>query len=231
MNTTFSTVLGLMLKDIYNLKKSLKIFIIFILFYGGFALLSQQSSLVVALMTTISIMLPVSAFSYDHACHWTDYALTLPVSRRQMITARYAFSCISAVGCHLILIPVLFIASRMGSDDAMETMAAIPVTLGVIFLILAVSNGAIYRFGPERGRFVLFAVCMIPVAVALTASRILPLSVFQSIRQWFVTQTFFGSMSLTTALLLGSALTVAVGLIALVISWRMSCRLMERQEF
>ena len=83
---------GLILKDILVMRKSLKTYLLLILFYlilsaaGGLPISFCLSFIEVLLM-----VLPLSAFAYDELSHWDKAVFALPLSRQTVVKARYGF--------------------------------------------------------------------------------------------------------------------------------------------
>lgn len=74
---------GLIVKDFLVMRKSIKTYILFLLFYFVMAALGIfPISFITAMVQIIIMMLPLSAFSYDELSKWDRYAFSLPLSRR-----------------------------------------------------------------------------------------------------------------------------------------------------
>ena len=90
---------GLMMKDALVMRKTLRLYALFLLFYSGLAVLGVfPMSMALAMVEVIVMVLPISSFSYDEAAKWDRYAAVLPVGRTAVVKARYLFlasSCIS----------------------------------------------------------------------------------------------------------------------------------------
>ena len=86
---------GLIVKDFLVMRKSIKTYILFLLFYFVMAALGIfPISFITAMVQIIIMMLPLSAFSYDELSKWDRYAFSLPLSRRAVAGARYLFALI-----------------------------------------------------------------------------------------------------------------------------------------
>lgn len=230
MYTNRSVISGLILKDICNLKKSLKTLLLLFAFYGALSFVSQGYTLLITLAVVVSITLTASAFSFDEASHWNNYALTLPVSRRQLVTSRYVFSLLSILLVPLFLLLAVFIVTRINGADFSEAAVSFLFSTAATFFIISVSNAAIYCFGPERGRFVMFAVCVLPILAIATASRLLPQDALSALGSRFSLDLVTLDDSLRTVLWIGG-ICLLLGAVCLFVSYLFSCRIMERREF
>ena len=77
----------------------------------------------------------------------------------------------------------------------------------------------------------MFGVCMTPILLIVAGSKLLPAEVFSSIRGWFLSQKFLGILGLDTAIWVGAVLFLCLGLLCMMISRSISCKIVERQEF
>lgn len=83
---------GLIWKDFLVLRKTLRLYVLFLLGYLGMALLGIfDLTFVTTFCSVILMILPISAFSYDESARWDRYARTLPLSTRQLVGGRYLF--------------------------------------------------------------------------------------------------------------------------------------------
>ena len=100
---------GLILKDLLVLRKTLRTYILFLLFYFVMALLNLFSiAFITAFVQIIVMILPMSSFAYDDLAKWDRYAMALPLGRRAVVRAKYAFV--------LLMVLVMHAVSRMHAD-------------------------------------------------------------------------------------------------------------------
>ena len=79
---------GLMMKDALVMRKTLRLYALFLLFYSGLAVLGVfPMSMALAMVEVIVMVLPISSFSYDEAAKWDRYAAVLPVGRTAVVKA------------------------------------------------------------------------------------------------------------------------------------------------
>lgn len=85
---------GLMMKDALVMRKTLRLYALFLLFYSGLAVLGVfPMSVALAMVEVIVMVLPISSFSYDEAAKWDRYAAVLPVGRTAVVKAQGISSC------------------------------------------------------------------------------------------------------------------------------------------
>ncbi len=226
-----SPIRGLILKDLYNTKRSAKVLLVIMLVYGGISLTSRDLSATVGLTTMVSLLLPISAFSFDQASHWSSFALTLPITRRQLVTARYAFSFLMVLCASFFLLLSTLIAHLIGNTDYLDGLLTFLLSISVVLTVLSITIPAVYHFGPERGRMIMFGVCMAPILIIVAGSKFLPAEVFSSIRGWFLSQKFLRILELDTVIWVGAVTFLIFSLLCMLISWKVSCKIVGRQEY
>lgn len=124
---------GLLLKDWYQIKSNMKTMYLTVLAVLVIWTLSASGASTFAMNYAAIFLgiLPVSLLAYDHSSGWTEYGLTLPMSRKIQVAEKY-------------LIGVICAAVSVGLSG---------VSCGVIVLLM---NGIMlplyYRFGPEKAR-------------------------------------------------------------------------------
>ena len=228
---------GLLIKDFLVLRKTLKAYLLFLLFYAALSVLGALPiSLVLAFLQLIIMMLPISAFAFDEQAKWDHYAMALPVSRRTVVTSRYmlllsmfAFSMVVSLLIGVILsfcAPPNFVEQALGvtvtTIALYDTMLIAILSLGFGLIIADFLLPLNYKLGPERSRPYLYAIALCPAIILFSAGR---LGLFDH-----VDFSFFLHLSPSTALALASLLPL-IGLVGLYISYQVSCRIVAHKEF
>lgn len=200
---------GLILKDMLNLKQQLRIYLLVVVIwiFTGFA--SQDSAFIGGILMIFMAMLPINALAYDEKAKWEAYALSMPVSRRDLVLSKYLLMLIwAAVGAAILILVGYFI----------ERSFATALTNTMIFFLMGLSLSAImlpvvFRYGTEKGRMALIAVVLIPTLLAVGLSKLnLPMP----------------SETVLSGLILAAPVAV---LLLLAGSVAVSCRIYEKKEF
>lgn len=177
-------MLGLMLKDIMNLKKTFRIYILFIVFYALLSFAGSAASSFMGVMIILITLLPISAISYDERAKWDRYALTMPVSRHMMVLSKYLLGI-------LLLIPGILAGLLFGviaDMDIYENLVVCASLALTSLFMLSILLPVIYRFGVERGRIIMIAVFLLPAVLIVLLSQV-DLSFLQFdqiLRFWFL---------------------------------------------
>lgn len=211
---------GLILKDALVLKKSLKSYLLLLAVYAVLTVTGLFSiSFVAAFLEVIAMMLPMSAFAFDEQAHWDRYAAALPLSRRDLVAARYLFTllvllCAAAFGAAMCAV-----LSFSGDWDAVtECGMSIAATLLLGVLALSVAMPLNYRLGPERARIALYVTLLLPVA-----------ALFVSIKGELWSGSQMTRLEELPPLLLLLPYLLLVG-VALAVSFAVSCGIMAEKD-
>ena len=208
---------GLMLKDILVLRKTLRSYVLFLLFYVGMAAVGLFAiPFITAFVQIIVMVLPMSAFAYDEQAKWDRYALTLPVGRRTVVTARYLFVLLMIITAALFALVSCQILSLAQQGDMLENLGTAAVSLALGLLAADLNLPMSYAMGPERARPYLYATVFLPVLALLGAAKLGWLDGLERL-----------SPSILTALFLFIPLLPLLGL---PVSYLISCRIMEQKE-
>ena len=215
---------GLLIKDILIMRKTLKSYLLFWLFYLLLAILGLFNiSFIIAFIQVMVMMLPIGIFSYDEVSKWDRYALTFPLGRRALVGGRYLFTIVIVLGAALFgLLSCVVLSILDGSQILVENILTVLGSLSVGILIADVLLPLCYKLGPERARPFLYALVCVPVLLLFAAYR---LGLLEQV-------DFAGLNSLSDQAVLGLfALLLLVTLAGLGVSYLISCRVMEGKEF
>ena len=214
---------GLVLKDILVMRKTLKTYALFLCLYLLLAILGAfDLAMVTAMINVIIMMLPIGAFSYDEAAKWDRYAMSLPLSRRRIVGARYLFVLLMAlVAAAFGLLAGVFV-SMAGEGVLMEALASILLSLGIGLCIADILLPLSYKLGPERARPYLYLVVFVPLIMLFGGYKLGLLDKVD--RSWIGNLPDVGILLLFSLVPLGA-------LAGLAVSFLISCRIVEQKEF
>lgn len=165
---------GLILQDLFAMKKVIKTYVGILLFYIILGVMNNQVSQFSAFFVFFSIFLSVSAFSYREKNKWDMNAAIMPIARNEMVKATYFMSygfLLVAVVCVLGLNVVDMIGKNMTSDERMQIFG---VTGGIVFSgigYVAIMLPILFKFGVEKGRLFVTACFMIPFVVVMFVTK------------------------------------------------------------
>lgn len=159
---------GLLLKDFYTMARYGRTMLALIGFYVMLAFLGQPASFVGAMLVFLCAMLVISSFSYDEYGKWNKYCLSLPVSRRQIVGSKYLFALLM-LGIGLVLgVGSGYLISLTQDTSFLEDV--LPSCVGgavAALFMLGMLLPLLYRFGVEKSRLLMLAVCFLPLLLVL----------------------------------------------------------------
>lgn len=213
---------GLIVKDFLVMRKSIKTYILFLLFYFVMAAVGIfPISFITAMVQIIIMMLPLSAFSYDELSKWDRYAFSLPLSRQAVAGARYLFALILTLFAALFgLVTCLILSLAFHDSKLVENCMTIMVSLGLGLLYCDILLPLTYKLGPERARPYFYLVIFLPIVLLVGASKLGLLDGLSFLEQ------IPEASAIAFVLLLPLLPLLGMG-----VSYLISCRILEHKEF
>ena len=145
---------GLLLKDFYTIWKGGRIFLILYVFMAAVSGVNIQSGW--SYMGFWLVMMDSqtsSTFSYDHSCNWNRFALTMPVTRKDVVRSKFLLQLLIVCGstlAYLVLAALVSLVLRTFEVKAFCNMLfAAWLVLWVVLLMGSVSTLLLFRFPPE----------------------------------------------------------------------------------
>lgn len=160
---------GLILKDLLNLKRQLKIYIIFIIFYCAVFSSSNNFGMLSGMIIMFSVMVPVTAMAYDEKDKWDTYALTTPVSRKELVLSKYVVGLIFLFSAFIItlLLSLLFDRSML-SENILTSLVVLSAGMTLISVLFPI----FFKYGVEKGRILMMLILFAPTAALIFASKL-----------------------------------------------------------
>lgn len=209
---------GLVLKDFLVLRKALRTYVLFLIFYLIMAIVGLFSiSFITAFVQIIVMILPMSSFAYDDLAKWDRYAMTLPLGRRAVVRAKYVFVVLMILVAAAFALLSCVALSITAAQPVEENLAAGVGALSVGLLAVDLTLPLNYKMGPERARPFLYAIIFIPVILIVLAARAGWLDNLEQL-----------PLSVVLPLLCLIPLVILLGL---PVSYLISCRVVEQKEF
>ena len=210
---------GLILKDICNQLGQLKAFAMMLVIFIVCFATSAEGTLII-MCTVYATVMVISNLAMDESCQWDIFALTMPVTRRQLVLAKYIVAIFYAL-LGIVVGTVATLAIRLFGISSGEAtlwellqISLIGIVIAAIFIALLLPVD--FKYGVQKGRLVLFG-----VAAFIGGGGVLLSGKEEML------DGFFRRFSGTADGLFFGALT----LLLLLISFTISSRIMEKKEF
>lgn len=165
-------MIGLLLKDLYGLTKSLKFFLIVFLLYGVMSFANGGGALLTFVIVLIAMMIPITVLGLDEKDQWDVFALTMPVNTTMMVAEKFLLMlacCVIGIGGGTA-VNILFVAAG-GQIDMGEIMATAIPSVVIVVVYNSVLLPIVYLFGAERGRVISMIVIMVPAMLLMMLEK------------------------------------------------------------
>lgn len=208
---------GLFLKDLALVKAQMRSAIIIFAVVVFMLVAGQDTSFVIMYANIIFMMFGISTISYDAFDNGEAFLFTLPITKKLYVKEKYVFSLASLLtGFVLSLVLLLTIKGAGASEISFATGYMLG---GTVFLSIMLPIEL--KFGPEKARIAMLGAMII---IAASVYAIVEAAKKLNMADYFGDLAHIGVPSILIFLAVAAA-------IILFISYKISCRIMEKREF
>lgn len=216
---------GLLIKDFELLKNNMKNSLILIVLIGvGISAYNTDTTFVITYLAIVGTSFTTSTFSYDEFDNGYAFLLSLPVTRRGYIAEKYIFGvCMSIAGWLTGTIISLITGMTRHIMMPTDTILAALVLLPVGLLLLAVQIPFHLKFGGDKGRIIMVGAIGMLFLLLVMGAEIVK----------FINIDLDALWKNLPVLGMGTAIAAffGIGIVLLLLSYRISIGIMERKEF
>ncbi|MBR5474447.1 MAG: ABC-2 transporter permease [Lachnospiraceae bacterium] len=209
---------GLVLNDLYSMKRTLKMYPLFMAFFLVLGITTDNLEFFSSFVAIYSMMFGISIFSYHEICGWDSYVNTLPVTRAQVVGALYVTAFVFVVCGSLVSFCMNLIMCLTGKMAFVESMIVLGALAAVGILMIAVVIPLLVKFGSERGRLILMG------------SYVVVFLGFASIGSVLEERLYQISVSTQSVVMAVGAAWIIV-LLLLILSYRITLSVYRKKEF
>ncbi|HBD64715.1 MAG TPA: ABC-2 transporter permease [Clostridiales bacterium] len=160
---------GLILKDLLNLKRHSRMYLILIAFYIVLGVVNGDFVMFGSMITVLAAIMPITSIAYDEKNNWDRYALTMPVSRMNLVLSRYASGLIFLTASFVITILSMATIGKTPLIEAVAFGSGI-FAVGIIFMDIVLP--IIFKYGVEKGRIFMMLVLFAPTGALVLISKL-----------------------------------------------------------
>lgn len=153
-------MIGLMKKDLYVADKTGRLLLVLAV---AFSLIPSMRSFGCTYAMMLALMIPLNSIAYDERCKWDRYAAMLPYRPEQLVWSKYLLAYLFT----LLGGAVIVVSAAIQRADWRETLEMAALLAGSMLFVTALGLPALYRFGAEKGRYVMILVLGVGVGAAL----------------------------------------------------------------
>lgn len=161
-------MIGLLKKDLLVIKRNFKPMQLLIILVCIIPLTQNPQfalpifgSIVVFFFSTTAI----SIFSYDESARWDRYEPALPFKRKKLVGEKYILSIIFILSSTFISLLVSFLMTVYASIPIYQMLNATLISFLISLVYFSIMLPAIYKFGIELGRNILYVIILLPVSI------------------------------------------------------------------
>ncbi len=154
---------ALILKDILNLRANLKQGFFLILFFSLISIYNKNLNFIVSILTMLALSFSLSSFVYDEKVDFYTYALSLPISRKDLVISRYLTALICLIFSGL-LAGIIYLSIRLLSlpIDKIEFLVSSSTIASIVVIFIAVLFPVSFKYGVEKARYVSLGLFGVP---------------------------------------------------------------------
>ena len=159
---------GLIQKDLYSLRGSLKSILLITIVFGVIFIPQAGGVSLIAVMVFMMSSLVISTISMDDFVKWDKYALTLPLSRKDIVKSKYELLLLLSITgavIGLVVTTAYNLVVNQASVDDMLMMGIMMVAISIT--LLGIVMPVIYKFGVEKARILMMACIFLPIVLIL----------------------------------------------------------------
>lgn len=219
---------GLLIKDFKLMKSQMKFFFIIMIVWGivmAGSIGGSGASFLVGYTAVLCAFLTISTFSYDEFENGTAYLFTLPFHRKDYVSEKYLFGfLISTLPTIMIGMILWIVHSVQGKADHFGVyFLNVAVSLPMAYLLLALEIPLMVRFGQEKSRL---------VSVAMIGSMAAGFGIIRYLNELAGVDSM-AAVSSIAGLDTGILVLIVAAVLAalLLVSYKISCRFMEKKQF
>ena len=202
---------GLIINDIFSMKKLMKtMLVVFVAFGIAWAVMGQAET-GAAIIGVLGVTYLLNLFSYDEFYHWENYVAVLPLSRKQVVLARYLSFGLTVVVFQLVSVAYLLITGSLDANGISTMFGVLLMQIYVGIVLIPVS----YKYGTQKGRFIYILLLGLPFLLVIAASGWI-----SSLEQ----SSAFDLMGLL-------GIVVLIMLLLLFVSFRWSVAILSKKEY
>ncbi len=157
-------MIGLLKKDFRLLSNYGKILLVMAGFFLVVSISMKTVAFAAGVILIMGLMMTVNTISYDDMSHFSEYSITLPVSRKVQVIEKYLLSC-CILGIGMGIVAVLNLIFRFvfpENTDMVESVASTLLCTALGMVIVSLMIPLVYKFGAEKARILIILIGMCP---------------------------------------------------------------------
>lgn len=165
---------GLLLKDLYMMKKYCKAYLLITVVFIAVSFASSENLFFVFYPCLLCGMIPVNLLGYDERSRWLQYSETMPYTKSQIVSGKYLIGLGTQVA--VLLVTGIAQAIRMSVSGAFVLGEYLVLMMLLLFMTLLASSITLpfmFKLGVEKGRMAYYIMIGVVCAGSIISSNLL----------------------------------------------------------
>ncbi len=146
---------GLLLKDLLNLKRMLKQYLVILGVMCVWSVMMKNPSFISMYLVLCTAMIIPSTFSYDEYAQFDKYALTMPLTRKNLVQEKYLLLLL-LIGSGMALGILVSVFLNLFIQENPLELVGVGGVMGCLFLVVySIVVPLIYKLGAEKARMMM----------------------------------------------------------------------------
>lgn len=160
---------GLIIKDLVNLKAQARVMLLLVVFQFVVALSIDNTAILGGIIAILAVMLPITAMAYDEKASWDRYALSMPLTRKDLVLSKYYLGTGFAIVAFVFNFVLNVILGFVALDEIWILCTAL---LGASLLFMSLVLPVMFKYGVEKGRIVMMILIFSPTAFIMLIQKV-----------------------------------------------------------
>lgn len=162
---------SLILKDLYNIGHNAKSMLLILIVFAALFMTTSGTTEYIFISANLCGMMILTTFTFDDQSKWTRYAMIMPVSKKELIGGKFIvlfLFCVVGSLFGLVAGTIGGLLTKKVTLDAAGIAELLLVTLAswaIAVLFGSMSIPLVLKFGAEKGRVLMIASFLIPMAI------------------------------------------------------------------
>lgn len=109
----------------------------------------------------VTMMIPLTCGGFDEQCDWDSFGNALPVSRTQVVAARYLVTLIVMAFTGALAVLSVLVYRWLFHTQGNAADCAIPLVIAILYA--SISHPVVYKFGVNKARYITIALMILPL--------------------------------------------------------------------
>ena len=166
-------MIGLLLKDLLNLKKVVKQYLLILAAMSVWAYFAGNPGFVCMYVVLCSAMLVLTSFSYDEYAHFEKYALTMPIGKKTLVQEKYLLLLLTVVGGTVLGLGTGALMN-LALNQKLSEILIMGLGVGCVFLVsYSLVLPMIFKNGVEKARLTMVGIYVVMFLAVYAMAKLL----------------------------------------------------------